>query len=170
MGDNGIDIADHMGLVFAFAQRRAAMYHMHVDDILGPCFEGLAKAAERYDPAHGVRFSTFAYRCMLTHLWTTFRKERQRSMKPLVEDFDCATEVVEKIEARPDRPGLVEQAFEHLGDRERFILIRIFGDGANGAVVGKELGISHQRVAQIRKRAMTRCRKALKHRGGATYD
>ena len=167
--DNGIDISDHMGLVFTFARRRAAMYRMHVDDILGPCFEGLAIAADRYDPARG-RFSTFAYRCMLTRLWSTLKKERQRLMQRMGERFDCASEVAEEIEARPDRAGLIRKAFEVLDDRERFILTRIFADGANGGIVSRELGISKQRVAQIRKKAMQRCRRALKHQNKRRFS
>lgn len=135
------------------------MHNLQMEAILGPCFEGLVTAAKGYDPEYGTRFSTFAYRGMLNALMTFFRKEGRRgpgsvqslSLHPVCKD----------PAPRADVRELVEKALRPLSDRERYILVQTCAERRSGGKVGKSLGITHERVRQIRNKALGRCRRAL---------
>lgn len=56
-------VKQHLSLVEAVARklRRQITARIEFDDLLGYGSKGLMEAAERFDPRHGVAFSTFAY-------------------------------------------------------------------------------------------------------------
>jgi RNA polymerase sigma factor for flagellar operon FliA len=56
-------VEQHVALVHAIARKlkRQITARVEVDDLVGYGSKGLIEAAERFDPQHGVAFSTFAY-------------------------------------------------------------------------------------------------------------
>jgi len=56
-------VEQHVSLVQAVARKlkRQITARVEVDDLVGYGSKGLLEAAERFDPSHGVSFSTFAY-------------------------------------------------------------------------------------------------------------
>src|ERR1051325_4263719 len=56
-------IQQHLGLVQSLARKRKKQITARVDfdDLVGYGSKGLIEAAERFDPSHGVAFTTFAY-------------------------------------------------------------------------------------------------------------
>src|SRR3569623_658689 len=56
-------VQQHLGLVQSVARklRKQITARIDFDDLVGYGSKGLIEAAERFDPAHGVAFTTFAY-------------------------------------------------------------------------------------------------------------
>ena len=56
-------VGQHLGLVQSVARklRKQITARIDFDDLVGYGSKGLIEAAERFDPAHGVAFTTFAY-------------------------------------------------------------------------------------------------------------
>ena len=50
---------EHLGLAHQQAQRFAKRHGLNADELLGPAFEGLCKAAIGFDPARGYRPSSY---------------------------------------------------------------------------------------------------------------
>ena len=61
-----------------------------------------------------------------------------------------------------DFKGVVAQLLAGLSERERYVIIHSFGLGGNEArslgVIGDELGLSRERVRQVRDRAVSTMR------------
>lgn len=57
-------IEEHRELVESLAKKVRFQFEVHslgIDELIAAGFEGLLKSKDRYDPARGVKFSTFAY-------------------------------------------------------------------------------------------------------------
>src|SRR3569833_2593524 len=56
-------VQQHLGLMQSVARklRKQITARIDFDDLVGYGSKGLIEAAERFDPAHGVAFTTFAY-------------------------------------------------------------------------------------------------------------
>jgi RNA polymerase sigma-B factor len=65
-------VASHLGLAHQMARRFANRGEPH-DDLVQVASMALVKALDRFDPERGVRFSTFAVKCMLGELKRHFR-------------------------------------------------------------------------------------------------
>jgi RNA polymerase primary sigma factor len=129
----------------------------------------LIQAVDRFDFARGNRFSTYAtwaIRNTLASKAISDRRHRGRSFAryeasllapdPGVADF-------ENEAVQDQRRSMVRRWFVRLDNRERWILTNRYGlSGAaerNLAQLGRELGISKQRVSQIAARAESKLRK-----------
>ena len=82
-----------------------------------------------------------------------------------VKSEDSADEVAEGVEAE-ERGSLIDKGFEKLDERERDIIIKLFGleDGDEKSLeeVGKEYGLSRERIRQIRDGALAKMRRSIK--------
>ena len=65
-------VASHLGLAHQMARRFTNRGEPH-DDLVQVASLALVKALDRFDPERGVRFSTFAVKCMLGELKRHFR-------------------------------------------------------------------------------------------------
>jgi RNA polymerase sigma factor (sigma-70 family) len=153
--------------------------HMKVDqeDLVADGYLGLAKAARRYDPSHGVPFTAFARHYVRGAIIDTIRTlvRRHHLGDGVYADVQAFSELapldVEVPAYDPPDPGPTpEEAFESrdrlralatIPERERIALIRTVVDGDTAADVAEELGVSASRVytlvhdgsARVRKRA-----------------
>jgi RNA polymerase primary sigma factor len=133
----------------------------------------LIQAVDSFDFARGNRFSTYAtwaIRNAVASRTENDRRHRGRSIAPyeatLVSTEPGAAEF-ENEQVQANRRSTVRRWFARLGKREQWILANRYGLGGfperTLAHIGRELGISKQRVSQVAKRAENKLRKIARH-------
>lgn len=155
------------------AVRQRAGFSPFSDDLAGDCHVVLLKAVALYNPWLGIRFSTYAFTCILRALGRLCQRlafDRLAHSVPL--------EVIGEGDAKPmgfssdaTSPGAQLAAFlapDHplLSSREKSILSLRFGLGEARRPttlenVGKNLGLSKERVRQVQASALRKLRLAL---------
>ncbi|OWK34565.1 sigma-70 family RNA polymerase sigma factor [Fimbriiglobus ruber] len=159
-------------LIYRAVRRRMAVSN-RADDMIGDCHIVLIQAVAAYNPWLGIRFSTYAYTCLvralarMSHRLSTDWLARSMPLEALPDG-----EPRMKFVAVPSTTGQVRiEEFlrdDHplLSDREKSIISRRFclGDESNNQTlekVGKELGLSKERVRQVQATALDKLRQAL---------
>ncbi len=153
--------------------------HMKIDqeDLVADGYLGLAKAARKYDPSHGVPFTAFARHYVRGAIVDTIRTLVRRhhlgdGVSADVHAFsdlaapDAETSGFDPPDPRPTPDEAVVsrdrlRVLATIPERERIALIRTVVDGDTAADVAEELGVSPNRVyslvhdgsARVRKRA-----------------
>ncbi len=153
--------------------------HMKIDqeDLVADGYHGLAKAARKYDPSHGVPFTAFARHYVRGAIVDTIRTLVRRhhlgdGVYADVHAFsdlaapDAETSGFDPPDPRPTPDEAVVsrdrlRVLATIPERERIALIRTVVDGDTAADVAEELGVSPNRVyslvhdgsARVRKRA-----------------
>ncbi|MGL4553814.1 MAG: sigma-70 family RNA polymerase sigma factor [Gemmataceae bacterium] len=143
------------------------------DDMIGDCQIVLIQAVAAYNPWMGIRFSTYAFTCLMRALSRLSQKQAGDRLARSV-----------PLEALPDgepRDGTTEEASagplarvdEYLREgndllslREKRVITRRFSldEASKGGTleqVGKELGLSKERVRQVQASALSKLRAAL---------
>jgi RNA polymerase sigma factor (sigma-70 family) len=132
----------------------------------------LIQAVVAYNPWIGIRFSTYAYTCLLRALGRLSRKAardwttRALSFDAFLDGEPPTTNVL------PARTGeyRLDEFFraDHplLSEREKLVMVRRFNlnertDGTTLEQVGAELGLSKERVRQVQAAAIGKLRQAL---------
>ena len=160
-------------LIYRAVRRRMAMSNQ-TEDLIGDCHIVLLQAVAAFNPWLGIRFSTYAYTCLVRAL--SRLSQRQGS--------DWLTRSI-SFEALPDGEPRVKLPSgegnsavqipiedylrdEHplLSDREKLILANRFTLHENPANttlerVGAALGLSKERVRQVQATAIDKLRKAI---------
>lgn len=100
----------------------------------------------------------------LAYLSAPIADDSNAEFGDIILDGDSEDAALESLE-RQKRETLIAQAFEKLGEREQYIMKSIYGFGEEGLLTGSEvairLGISRQRVSQIKDKAMEKLRQTL---------
>jgi RNA polymerase sigma factor (sigma-70 family) len=163
-------------LIFRAVQRWSPPAGL-AEDMAGDCSIVLLQAVAAYNPWMGVRFSTYAFTCLmraLSRLSQRHARDRLARSLPLEaladgEPSDAPAEgpPVARL-ARVDE--LLREGNELLSLREKMVLVRRFSlddDSRTGTLeqVGKELGLSKERVRQVQASALDKLRKALDEQG-----
>ena len=144
------------------------------DDMMGDCQVVLIQAVAAYNPWLGVRFSTYAFTCLLRALSRqSQRRAADRLSKSLPLEALPDGEPRDRDGAKPPAagtPGVDEylrDGHDLLSSREKQVLRRRFRlddrpKGGTLAQVGRELGLSKERVRQVQASALCKLRKALR--------
>lgn len=161
-------------LIYRAVRRRMAMPN-RADDLIGDCHIVLIQAVAAFNPWMGIRFSTYAYTCLVRALsrlsqrmsadWLT----RSMSLDALPDgeprgrianpsDTGTALQIPIEEFLRQDHPLL--------SDREKQILTHRFTlhelpPNQTLEQVGKALGLSKERVRQVQASALDKLRRAL---------
>jgi RNA polymerase primary sigma factor len=160
-------------LVFRAVHRQTSL-HYFSDDLIGECDLVLIKVVEAYNPWLGIRFSTYAYTCLLRALG---RLSRRLSVDRLARSLslDLLSEH-DGQQAEPNDSPIAhhrQRLDEFLRDehplltpREKIILTRRYVharrcDTPTLEEIGRDLGISKERVRQVQSGALNKLRSAL---------
>ena len=160
-------------LVFRAVRRWSAQAH-RADDLIGECYLVLIRAVGVYNPWLGVRFSTYAYTCLmraLSRLSSRNLADRLTNSLPLENLADSASDDETFTDEAPsDRIRCLDEYLrgDHplLSNREKTILLRRFSlsrthENQTLEAVGHDLGLSKERVRQVQAIALDKLRKAL---------
>ena len=109
-------VESNIGLAVALA-RRYGRHRDSMDDVRQAALEGLVRAARRFDPDRGVRFSTYATACIAGHLKRHFRDTTWRVHVPRrdQERFLRVRRCAEDLAAELGSSPTTEQVAHHLG-------------------------------------------------------
>jgi RNA polymerase sigma factor (sigma-70 family) len=143
------------------------------DDMVGDCQIVLIQAVAAYNPWMGIRFSTYAFTCLMRALSRLSQKQAgdrlARSMPleslPDGEPRDEGTD--ETPNSRLNRVDeFLRDGNDLLSTREKKVLARRFSldeatKGGTLEQVGRELGLSKERVRQVQASALGKLRAAL---------
>jgi len=154
---------------------------------------GLVRAADRFDPERGVRFISYAHFWVRRGMTQAIAREDER---PSPSDpprrrvsFDepapgsawalaevLADDKVVGIQVALEREGLrdaLEASLMDLPERERTILRSYFGLGLdrcrNLGEISREIGVTRERVRQLKERGLARLRASAARHGLAGY-
>lgn len=158
-------------LIFRAVRKRMAQ-SPSADDLIGECDLVMIHAVAAYNPWLGVRFSTYAFTCLMRAL--------SRLAQRMSNDWLSRTLPIDLLpNGVPDQP--TEEPLDHhrpeldpflrsdhplLSEREKAILLKRFCSPNQSTMptlerVGRELGLSKERVRQVQATALGKLREAL---------
>jgi RNA polymerase sigma factor (sigma-70 family) len=148
----------HDGLVHAFIRRQGGG-DIPYEEALQAGRVGLWRAIQGYDPARGTAFSTYAWVAIWRHI---HRRAKELSQEPdiwwqeMPESWGVPDPVGE-MERRLIRSTLLDLV-SHLPERLRRVTVDRYGLGERPPCLlkelGKELGVSGERVRQLEQEAL----------------
>lgn len=160
-------------LIYRAVRRRIANQSV-IDDLIGDCHIVLIGAVAAFNPWLGIRFSTYAYTCLIRALSRMAQRSNSDCLLKSV-SFDALPDG----EPNPRQPGGENNAAiqfpieeylreDHplLSDREKLILTHryIRGEKPENCTleqVGKAVGLSKERVRQVQASALDKLRRTL---------
>ncbi len=159
-------------LVFRAVRRRMAITN-YAEDMVGDCQIVLIHAVAAFDPWLGVRFSTYAYTCLIRAIGRTSQRLTSNLLARTV-PFDALHdgEPGESYQPEPAAIGrfrldeFLRDDHPLLSSREKAILTRRFSLGDDQGEqtlekVGRSVGLSKERVRQVQESALGKLRVAL---------
>lgn len=143
------------------------------DDMVGDCQIVLIQAVAAYNPWLGIRFSTYAFTCLMRALSRLSQKQAGDRLARSV-PLEALPDGEPRDGATEDAPaGPMARVDEYLREgndllslREKRVIARRFSldEASKGGTleqVGKELGLSKERVRQVQASALSKLRAAL---------
>jgi RNA polymerase sigma factor for flagellar operon FliA len=149
------------------------------DDLVGAGTIGLIQAADRFDPARGLKFKTYAQRRIQGAMLDFLRDEdplsrterrRIRESATALSATGCGTAVTVSLDqiplrrlAAPAQPAFtihseVGEARRCLSPRENRVIAMLYDLGWQSREVAANLGVNESRVSQIKQRALSKLR------------
>jgi RNA polymerase primary sigma factor len=136
------------------------------DDLLSEGVVTLMKAVEKFDFDRGFRFSTYAYRSIIRHVYRTVtvaQKEESRFTRDAeewaFEDSETQSSSTMGDKVWSNLREMMTSLLDQLDRRERFIIRSRYALGAHRKVrtfqfLADKLGVSKERVRQLESRAV----------------
>ena len=159
-------------LIYRAVRRRMAMQN-RADDMIGDCHIVLIHAVAAFNPWMGIRFSTYAYTCLVRALSRLSQKHSSDWLSRSL-SFDVLPDGEPRGKANLPVTGASQIRVEEflreghplLTQREKTILAHRFnirGEPGTPTLekVGETLGLSKERVRQVQASAIDKLRKAL---------
>ena len=161
--------------VAKFYLRRARALGLAWEDLHQEAVVGLLRASQGFNPAIGVKFSSYAGVAIRHHLHNVLSARRYRATPSLPTQEDGALiEPEDRRTAAPDASAILADEKERVGrlmrlllPRERTIFHMYFWDDLSFAQIGLRIGLSGERVRQIFDGSLRRLRRAASLAGHA---
>ena len=159
----------NMRLVFSIVKKLAAPGSLEFDDFMSAGYTALIRAVDLFDFRRKSKFSTYAYTSIQRACFGHYRKENRHRERFRVEnDVDTQHLTIDGIDATISHEDFktVKKLLEQLKPREQYILMARLGlsgdhDGLTFRTIGKELGISGTRAAQLFRDSIERLRSSM---------
>jgi RNA polymerase sigma factor (sigma-70 family) len=152
-------MARHEGLVHAVV-RRYGFGDLAIPEALHLGRIGLWRAIAHYTPERGAAFSTYAWPCIRNEILQVIRASGRQKELPVVSLAALSDQVLDALleqKTQVIRQGLL-QLVARLPERLRYVMVAYYGlDGQPGstyAAIGAHLGLTKQRVCQLRTEAL----------------
>lgn len=161
-------VLDNMPLVWHIAKKYRNMGHEY-DDLVQEGMIGLMKAAEKFDPDRGCRFSAFAGACIENDIRMYLRREKKHRCCVMSLDqkiCEDGSRLEEVIGFQADgfeciwKQDLLERAAGTVGRKEWGLVRRYYLDGATQKELAKQYGIRQPQVSKELKRILAKMRRA----------
>lgn len=146
---------------------------MWADDMIGDCQIVLIQAVAAYNPWLGIRFSTYAFTCLMRALSRLSQRRAADKLSkslPLESLPDGEPRDLSSVEPSAGRMQRIDEYLREdhnlLSAREKQVLVRRFSlderpKAGTLEQVGRELGLSKERVRQVQASALGKLRKVL---------
>lgn len=166
-------VEENMGFVVAMAKQYTGK-GLPLDDLVSEGYIGLIKAAEKYDGTKGAKFTSYAAGYVRKSIMQALAGSDRRyndNASTRIETMPgggAATDNGAELGAAADG---ITAALDCLNERERDVVVHCFGIGMpqmTFAEIGDKLGMSRERVRQIRKKAIRHLRKSAGETGMRT--
>ncbi len=174
-------LIEHNLRLVAHIVRKYYASNKNEDDLISIGTIGLIKSIDSYKIENGVRFATYAAKCIQNEILMYFRSQKKTSQEvsinetidtdrdgnPLtyIDIIKCDDTIADDIDAKIKLTKALEYIMKGLGERERDIIIMRYGlDGKKARTqreVSEKLGISRSYVSRIEKCALEKIRKKL---------
>ncbi|MGN7117824.1 sigma-70 family RNA polymerase sigma factor [Lysinibacillus odysseyi] len=171
---NELLVTENMGLVYYLANR---FNHPEFDyeDLASIGKIGLIKASQSYDQSKGIKFATYAGRCIQNEILMIFRKGRLLTSSlddPVRTESENITlmDVIASdasVDDDIDRIFAIQElrrAIEKLPVRERFVVMAYYGidcEAVTQAGIAKYLRCSQRHVARIIRETLKKLREEM---------
>ena len=168
----------HLKFVFDIARRYKGM-GIPMGELISDGNLGLAKAIDRYDESRGVKFITYAVWWIRESITADIKKHRRRSEHEVVEDFSKMSinealvssmqdssydtdSLEEKAVIMKRQDESVTELLAVLSPREKEVIEMLYGISNDNEMslfeIGDRLGITSERVRQIKTTAIRKMR------------
>ncbi|HOM16723.1 MAG TPA: sigma-70 family RNA polymerase sigma factor [Thermoguttaceae bacterium] len=164
-------IRANLRLVVSIAKRHVAP-NMNFFELVSDGNMSLIRAVEKFDFARGFKFSTYASWAIMKNFARTIpdahrlrERFRTASQDMFADAEDVRSDPQEMELVQDQRKIQVERILEHLDPREQEIIVRRFGlvqgqEPLTLKQVGRQLGVTKERIRQLEARALDKLRKA----------
>ncbi len=152
-------MARHEGLVHAVV-RRYGFGDLAITEALHLGRIGLWRAIVHYTPERRVAFSTYAWPCIRNAILQVIRASARRKELPVASRAVLSGSLLDAC-SEPDAPWIRQsllQLVKRLPERLRYVIGAYYGlegqPASTYAVIGVQLGLTKQRVCQLRTEAL----------------
>ena len=136
---------------------------LSLPDLINEGNVGLIRAAEKFDETRGIKFISYAVWWIRERILQALAEEQKHNSRQLSDEIPSPDNLIapsgltgETISAETN------QALGLLGERERLIIERTFGINGQPEMtleeIGERMGLSRQRVRQIREKSIRKLR------------
>jgi RNA polymerase sigma factor (sigma-70 family) len=129
--------------------------HVDRDDAMSAAWEGVCKAANRYNGKNGASFATYACIVAKGAMIDWFRKEHQVSRRHRILRVPIEWDEVSPAAYTPEYvhgtvlPEHTLKLLQEMPEQTRLMLMSYFGDGCTQVEVAAKYGMSEARVSQV---------------------
>ena len=163
-------VAENRGLVYQMLYKRGYQkWSPCFEELESLCMEALMRAARKFDPSRGVRFSTFACRAILNEItrWGKRYAKREAGMQGYVGQVragwlstrrDAAVTDPERERVEGDLRDAILRGMADCSPREQKVLRMRFWEGMKLRQMAPVLHLTRERIRQIQAEALARMR------------
>lgn len=163
----------HIGLAHKVARETAPMRRfLDYEEAVADGYAALVSASRHFDPKRGTSWSFYAWRCISNAIGEGHRRRHYQRRRGPWDPERRPVQLEEEltIEKEPALSGIgdVEAILQLIGcPRRRRIVREIVVDGRPAKSLALELGISPQRVNELRREGLASARRKLERRPAA---